>query len=136
MLERDSPERGAVMARVIQRHIKAELGARHYAIPARVTTFDAGTQRASFKPVVKKAHLDESDQRQVDALPVIPNVPVLFWSFRIMVGVGLWLILLFATAFTLSAKRRLDRHRVFLWVALFAMVGSIVVGPAERSRRD
>jgi cytochrome d ubiquinol oxidase subunit I len=48
----------------------------------------------------------------------IPNVPVLFWSFRFMVGLGLWFIALFAIAFWLSARRRLDRHHWFLRAAL------------------
>jgi cytochrome d ubiquinol oxidase subunit I len=51
----------------------------------------------------------------------IPNVPVLFWSFRFMVGLGLWFILLFAAAFFLSAKRQLDRHRWFLRAALISL---------------
>jgi cytochrome bd ubiquinol oxidase subunit I len=51
----------------------------------------------------------------------IPNVPVLFWSFRLMVGIGLWFIALFATAFWLSAKQRLDRHRWFLRAALYTL---------------
>src|SRR5580658_1774546 len=44
----------------------------------------------------------------------IPNVPVLFWSFRIMVGLGFWFIALFSTAFWLSAVRQLDSYRWFL----------------------
>ncbi|HEY4125632.1 MAG TPA: cytochrome ubiquinol oxidase subunit I, partial [Rhizomicrobium sp.] len=48
----------------------------------------------------------------------IPNVPVLFWSFRIMVAIGFWFIALFAVAFWLSAKRQLDTYRSFLWAAV------------------
>jgi len=55
------------------------------------------------------------------ASSTIPNVPVLFWAFRFMVGFGLWFIALFALAFWLSAKRRLDRHRLFLWAALLSL---------------
>jgi cytochrome d ubiquinol oxidase subunit I len=51
----------------------------------------------------------------------IPNVPVLFWSFRLMVGIGFWFIALFTTAFWLSAKRRLDRYRWFLRGALLSL---------------
>jgi cytochrome d ubiquinol oxidase subunit I len=51
----------------------------------------------------------------------IPNVPVLFWSFRFMVGFGLWFIALFATAFWFSATRQFDRHRWFLRVALLSL---------------
>ena len=51
----------------------------------------------------------------------IPNVPVLFWSFRVMVACGFWLIALFACAFWLSAVRRLDRYRWFLRAALWSL---------------
>ncbi|MEO7063934.1 MAG: cytochrome ubiquinol oxidase subunit I [Dokdonella sp.] len=51
----------------------------------------------------------------------IPNVPVLFWSFRIMVGCGLWFIALFGYSFWLSAKRQLDRHRWYLRAALWSL---------------
>jgi cytochrome d ubiquinol oxidase subunit I len=51
----------------------------------------------------------------------IPNVPVLFWSFRIMVACGFYFIALFAFSFWLASKRRLDRHRCYLRAALFSL---------------
>ncbi len=51
------------------------------------------------------------------AASTIPNVPVLFWSFRVMVGLGFFFIALFATAFWFSARLELDKHRWFLRVA-------------------
>jgi len=48
-------------------------------------------------------------------------VPVLFWSFRFMVGIGMWLIALFALSFYLSARRQLDRYRLYLWAALLSL---------------
>ena len=55
------------------------------------------------------------------AQSTIPNVPVLFWSFRLMVACGFWLVLLFGTAFYLSATRRLARYRWFLIAALLSL---------------
>jgi cytochrome bd ubiquinol oxidase subunit I len=55
------------------------------------------------------------------AQSTIPNVPVLFWAFRFMVGLGFFFIALFAVAFWLSAKRRLTKYRAFLWVALLSL---------------
>jgi len=55
------------------------------------------------------------------AASTIPDVPVLFWSFRFMVGIGFFLIALFATAFWLSARQRLDRYRWFLRVAFYSL---------------
>jgi cytochrome d ubiquinol oxidase subunit I len=51
----------------------------------------------------------------------VPNVPVLFWSFRFMVGFGFWFIALFATSFWLSAVRQLSRYRWFLRAALLSL---------------
>jgi cytochrome bd ubiquinol oxidase subunit I len=51
----------------------------------------------------------------------IPNVPVLFWSFRIMVAIGFYFIALFAFSFWLASKRQLDRHRWYLRMALWSL---------------
>jgi len=60
--------------------------------------------------------------QQIDAAAwsTVPNVPVLFWSFRIMVGLGLFFIALFATAFYLASRHRFDRHPWFLKLAFSA----------------
>ncbi len=55
------------------------------------------------------------------ALSTIPNVPVLFWSFRLMVACGLYFIGLFGYAFWRAANRKLDRGTVFLKVALWSL---------------
>jgi len=60
-------------------------------------------------------------QIEAAANSTIPNVPVLFWSFRFMVGFGFWFIALFATAFWLSAVRKLGRYRWFLRAALLSL---------------
>jgi cytochrome bd ubiquinol oxidase subunit I len=54
------------------------------------------------------------------ATSTIPNVPVLFWSFRIMVGCGLWFIVLFGYSFWLASTRNLQRHRWYLRAALYS----------------
>lgn len=58
----------------------------------------------------------EAQIRQA-ALDTVPSVGALFWSFRLMVGLGFFFIALFALAFWLSARRQLDRYRWFLWLA-------------------
>jgi cytochrome d ubiquinol oxidase subunit I len=49
----------------------------------------------------------QATDAQIDqaARDTIPHVPTLFWSFRIMVGLGMFFILLTATFFWLSARR-------------------------------
>jgi cytochrome d ubiquinol oxidase subunit I len=51
----------------------------------------------------------------------VPNVPVLFWSFRIMVGLGFFFIALFAYYFYLSARQRLGARRSDLKLALYSL---------------
>jgi cytochrome bd ubiquinol oxidase subunit I len=60
-------------------------------------------------------------QIEAAAWSTVPNVAVLFWSFRFMVGIGLFLILLFATAFYFCSRHQLQRHRWFLRVALYSL---------------
>src|SRR4029077_19386962 len=65
------------------------------------------------RPDVQNA-TDDEIARAADS--TIPDVPVLFWAFRLMVGVGFWLVALFAVSFYLSARRMLDRYRISLRV--------------------
>jgi cytochrome bd ubiquinol oxidase subunit I len=60
---------------------------------------------------------------QIDAAAwsTVPNVPVLFWAFRLMVGIGLFLVGLFVVAFYLSARHRLLASRRFLRVAFWSL---------------
>jgi cytochrome d ubiquinol oxidase subunit I len=89
------------------------------------TTLDAhaadlgyGLLLKRFRPDVQNATDDEISRA---AESTIPNVPVLFWSFRFMVAIGFWFIALFALSFYLSARRRLDTYRPYLWVALLSL---------------
>jgi cytochrome bd ubiquinol oxidase subunit I len=60
---------------------------------------------------------------QIDAAAwsTVPNVPVLFWSFRVMVACGMFFIAMFATAFYLSTRHRFDQNRWFLKVAFWSL---------------
>lgn len=60
------------------------------------------------------------DQIVQAAWDTVPNVPVMFWSFRIMAGLGFAFIALFATAFLFSSLGWFDR-RWFLWLAVCAL---------------
>jgi cytochrome bd ubiquinol oxidase subunit I len=72
----------------------------------------------AIRPDIENATKDEIARA---ANSTVPNVPVLFWSFRFMVGLGLWFIALFAASFWLSAKRQLDRWRLYLWAAFLTL---------------
>ena len=51
----------------------------------------------------------------------VPNVPLLFWMFRIMVGLGTFFIALCAVMLWLAYKDRLERWPLLLWVAVFSI---------------
>ncbi|MGC5254544.1 cytochrome ubiquinol oxidase subunit I, partial [Escherichia coli] len=56
------------------------------------------------------------DPRKADAASIdkaawdtVPNVAPLFWSFRLMVGLGFWFIFLFGAAFWATSQNRFDK---------------------------
>ena len=61
------------------------------------------------------------EQIEAAAWSTVPDVPVLFWCFRAMVGLGFFFILLFAIAFYLSTRHRFEQNRWFLRVAFFSL---------------
>ena len=74
-------------------------------------TLDAHVANLGYALLLKQIRPDIQNATEADiqaaASSTIPNVPVLFWSFRFMVAFGFWFIALFATAFWLSARQRL-----------------------------
>ena len=60
-------------------------------------------------------------QIQQAADSTIPNVPVLFWSFRLMVACGFYFIALFALSFWKASWRTLDRQRWYLRLVLWSL---------------
>ncbi len=60
------------------------------------------------------------DLIQKAAWETVPNVPVLFWTFRIMAGIGMFMIALFGTAFVLCTLRK-HETRWFLRLAVLAI---------------
>jgi cytochrome d ubiquinol oxidase subunit I len=62
-----------------------------------------------------------AQQVEAAAWSTVPNVPVLFWSFRVMAGLGFFFILLFATAFYFSARHRFLEQRWFLRIAFCSL---------------
>jgi cytochrome d ubiquinol oxidase subunit I len=61
------------------------------------------------------AQIDEA------AWATVPDVPTLFWSFRLMVGLGFYFIALFAMMFYVAARRQLDRRRWLLRLAFYSL---------------
>jgi cytochrome d ubiquinol oxidase subunit I len=55
---------------------------------------------------------------QKAAWDTVPNVPVMFWAFRIMAGIGFLQIGVFAAAFILVTMRKCDTKWI-LWTIAF-----------------
>ena len=51
----------------------------------------------------------------------VPPVPVIYWSFRLMVGAGVVMILLALLALFFFLRKRLEKARRFLWLLPFAI---------------
>ncbi len=61
------------------------------------------------------------EQVRLAARDTIPNVGVMFWSFRVMVGLGFCMLALIAVSFYFCARRNFDRKRWLLRTLLFSM---------------
>lgn len=59
-------------------------------------------------------YLDSADD-------LVPNVPVVYWSFRIMIAMGSFVVLIFLLALWLDYKKRLESSRLFHYGALLAL---------------
>ncbi len=52
---------------------------------------------------------------------IVPNVPLIFYSFRIMVMLGIYFIFLFIIFLFLSYKKALVKYRWLLWLAVWSI---------------
>lgn len=72
------------------------------------------------KRVVADPRTATPEQIKATAWSTVPNVPVMFWTFRFMAAIGFAMIALFATAFLLCTLRK-HETRWFLWLCVIAM---------------
>lgn len=61
------------------------------------------------------------EQIEQAANDTTPKVAPIFWSFRVMVGCGFFMLFIFAYAFYLSAHHKMDQPRWFLSIALWSL---------------
>ena len=87
--------------------------------------FDAHQQDLGYALLLKSMGVDPvaatDDQIKAAAERTVPPVATLFFSFRIMVGLGLLFIAMFAFAFWVSATQRFEQYRWFLRLAFYAL---------------
>lgn len=86
------------------------------------SAFDAHAKDLGFGLLLKQFVEDPAtaspEQIKAAAASTIPTVWPLFWSFRVMVGMGFLMLFMFATGFWLNASKRLEQNRWFLRLAV------------------
>lgn len=87
--------------------------------------FDAHWRDLGYALLLKQYRTDVENATSEDiakaALDTVPNVPVLFVAFRVMVGLGLYFIAFFAVAFVVATRHRIGNSRLLLKIALFSL---------------
>jgi cytochrome d ubiquinol oxidase subunit I len=88
-------------------------------------TLDAHVNDLGFALLLKRytpAVIDATPQQiHAAALDTVPQVAPLFWSFRVMAGLGFYFIGFFAWAFWIVSRRRIEASRWFLRIALWSL---------------
>ena len=112
-------ERGRVAVDELGRYRAAREAGDTAAIAETASKFDRSTPegeaflRAHFA-YFGYGYLDRPEQ-------IVPNVPLLFYSFRVMVGAGCFFILLLGLVSWLNRRDRLADKRWLLWVAVWTV---------------
>jgi len=90
-----------------------------------VAAFEQSKQDLGYGLLLKKytPNVTDATEEQIKQATkdTIPNVFTLFWSFRVMVGLGLLMLLIFAASFYFTAKRSIGQQRWLLRLTLYAI---------------
>ena len=93
--------------------------------PALTATFNAHVGDLGYALLLKRYAPQVTDatdsQIRAAALDTVPAVAPLFWSFRVMAGLGFAFIGLFGWAFVRATQRKLSSSKILLRVALWAL---------------
>jgi cytochrome d ubiquinol oxidase subunit I len=65
-----------------------------------------------------------------DKMSLVPNIPLTFYSFHIMVGLGFYFILLFILLLWHIYKGAIENKRKFLWLVFFSIPLPYIAGEA------
>ncbi len=111
--------RGIVAYRALQalRTNRTDAAARA-AFDAHAGDLGYGLLLKRYAPAVTDATPEQIDAAAWDT---VPAVGPLFWSFRVMVGLGFFFILLFGTMFVQASRRKLEQHRWLLRVCAWSL---------------
>jgi cytochrome d ubiquinol oxidase subunit I len=93
--------------------------------PAALAMFQAHEADLGYGLLLKSidANVTDATPAQITAAAwsTVPPVAAVFWSFRLMVGLGFYFIVLFAFLFYRASTRRLDTSRWLLWVTALSL---------------
>ncbi|MGM9693905.1 MAG: cytochrome ubiquinol oxidase subunit I [Alloprevotella sp.] len=111
---------------------KIELG--HYAIE----TFSYFRETHKIDPIDAAMAREELSQNMEyfgygylkNAEQLVPNVPLVYWSFRIMVGGGGFMILVFLALVWLQRRGRIEDSRLMLWLGVLSVPAAYLAGQA------
>ena len=89
------------------------------------------TVAAALHKAALKANYDYFGYGYFDkAEDLIPNVPMVFYSFHIMVAIGMYFILLFIIVLFFVYKKNIQKSRWLLWIALWSIPLGYIAGEA------
>ena len=90
-----------------------------------ISAFELTKQDLGFGLLLKKytPNVTDATEAQIKqaAADTIPNVFALFWSFRVMVAMGVLMLFIFAASFYFTAKRTISQQTWLLRLALYAL---------------
>lgn len=90
-----------------------------------IAAFEQTKQDLGFGLLLKKytPNVTDATEAQIKqaAAETIPNVFALFWSFRVMVAMGVLMLFIFAASFYFTAKRTISKQTWLLRLALYAL---------------
>jgi cytochrome d ubiquinol oxidase subunit I len=130
----DKPIKG-IKELVAESEVRIEKGVRAFGLlqklragdasPALLQEFNGLKQHLGYGLLLKRYTPNVTDatpeQIRRAALDTIPNVGVMFWSFRIMVGLGFYMLALIAVSFYYCARRVFDQKRWLLKLIVLSM---------------
>lgn len=102
--------------------------------PEAIAAFEKSKDDLGFGLLLKKytPNVTDASDTQIKkaAKDTIPNVFALFWSFRVMVGMGILMLFIFAASFYFTAKRTIEKQTWLLKLALFAIPAPFIAAEA------
>ena len=116
-------ERGKEARQMLKEYKDAKKAGNDSIVNALRTKFDSPDYKEGYFKYFGYGFLNSPDS-------LVPNVPLTFWSYRVMVVLGFYFVLLFAIVLWLVYKDRLGKQRWLLWLMLWSLPLPYLAGQA------